>query len=121
MRFQSLYRSYIYGFTNGTYYCILFHTMTFVLNNAFYKLVKTTFLCLSSNLSYPVDLKKQWLHRRSGSRKILIKGGLSGPPSLQIRLFIFSLSSLCSLSQSSLFSISSLPSLLALAINFLSY
>ena len=29
--------------------------MTFVLNNAFYKLIKTTFLFLSSNLSYSVD------------------------------------------------------------------
>ena len=48
-------------FTNGTYFCILFHTMTFFFNNAFYKLEKTKFLCLSSNLSYPEDLKKQWL------------------------------------------------------------
>ena len=31
------------------------------LNNAFYKLVKSKFLYLSSNLSYPEDLKKQWL------------------------------------------------------------
>ena len=47
---------------NGTYFCILFHTMTYLfLNNAFYKLEKTKFLCLSSNLSYPEDLKKQWL------------------------------------------------------------
>ena len=30
-------------------------------NNAFYMLEKTTFLCLSSNLSYPEDLKKQRL------------------------------------------------------------
>ena len=29
-------------FTNGTYYCILFHTMTYFFNNAFYKLVNTT-------------------------------------------------------------------------------
>ena len=48
-------------FTNGTYFCILFHTMTFFFNNAFYKLKQTKFLCLSSNLSYPEDLKKQWL------------------------------------------------------------
>ena len=46
-------------FTNGTYFCILFHTMTHLFfNNAFYKLEKTKFLCLSSN---PEDLKKQWL------------------------------------------------------------
>ena len=49
-------------FTNGTYFCILFHTMTYLFfNNAFYKLEKNKFLCLSSNLSYPEDLKKQWL------------------------------------------------------------
>ena len=49
-------------FTNGTYFCILFHTMTYpFFNNTFYKLEKTKFLCLSSNLSYPEDLKKQWL------------------------------------------------------------
>ena len=48
-------------FTNGTYFCILFHTMTFFFNNAFYKLKQTKILCLSSNLSYPEDLKKQWL------------------------------------------------------------
>ena len=54
---------------NGTYFCILFHTMTYLLNNAFYKLVKTKFWCFSANLSYPEDLKKQWLHRRVGSRK----------------------------------------------------
>ena len=48
-------------FTNGTYFCILFHTMTFFFNNAFYNLKQTKFLCLSSNLSYPEDLKKQWL------------------------------------------------------------
>ena len=49
-------------FTNGTYLCILFHTMTYLFfSNAFYKLEKTKFLCLSSNLSYPEDLKKQWL------------------------------------------------------------
>ena len=54
-------------FTNGTFFCILFHTMTFF-NNAFYKLVKTKFWCMSSNLSCPEDLKKHWLHRRVGSR-----------------------------------------------------
>ena len=48
-------------FTNGTYFCILFHTMTYLFFNAFYELEKTKFLCLSSNLSYPEDLKKQWL------------------------------------------------------------
>ena len=56
-------------FTNGTYFCILFHTMTYFFNNAFYKLVNTTSWCLNSNLSYPEDLMKQWLHRRAGSRK----------------------------------------------------
>ena len=46
-------------FTNGTYFCILFHTMTdLFFNNAF---EKNKFLCLSSNLSYPEDLKKQRL------------------------------------------------------------
>ena len=30
-------------FTNGTFFCILFHTMTYFFNNAFYKLVKTNF------------------------------------------------------------------------------
>ena len=75
-------------FTNGTYFCILFHTMTSFFNNAFYKLVKTKFLCLSSNLSYPEDLKKQ--------------------------LLPFSILSLSS------FPLASLPSLLALLINFLS-
>ena len=43
------------------FFCILFHTMAFFFNNAFYKLKQTKFLCLSSNLSYPEDLKKQWL------------------------------------------------------------
>ena len=37
------------------------HDISFFFNNAFYKLEKTKFLCLSSNLSYPEDLKKQWL------------------------------------------------------------
>ena len=44
-------------FTIGTYFCILFHTMTFFS----YMLKQTKFLCFSSNLSYPEDLKKQWL------------------------------------------------------------
>ena len=45
---------YYIVFTNGTYFCILFHTMTYLFfNNAFYKLEKTKFWCLSSNLSYP--------------------------------------------------------------------
>ena len=49
-------------FTNGTYFCILFHTTTYLfLNNVFYKLEKTKSLCLSSNLSYREDLNKQWL------------------------------------------------------------
>ena len=56
-------------FTNGTYFCILFHT-TYFFNNTIYKLVKTKFWCLRSNLSYPEDLK-QWLHHRAGSRKFL--------------------------------------------------
>ena len=30
-------------FTNGTYFCILFHTMTYFFNNVSYKLVKTNF------------------------------------------------------------------------------
>ena len=30
-------------FTNGTFFCILFHTRTYFFNNAFYKLVNTTF------------------------------------------------------------------------------
>ena len=64
-------------FTNGTFFCILFHTMTFF-NNAFYKLVKTKFGCLSSNLSYPEDLKKQWLHRRVGFRNFNKGGGGGG-------------------------------------------
>ena len=54
----------------------------------------------------------------SSDPEILIKGGLSGPPSLQIVFLSLSLSPLCSLSQSSLFSLSlfplaSVPSLLA--------
>ena len=43
---------------------IFLHTVShhdIFFNNAFYKLEKTKFLCLSSNLSYPEDLKKQWL------------------------------------------------------------
>ena len=37
-------------FTNGTFFCILTYLF---FNNAFYKLEKTKFWCLSSNLSYP--------------------------------------------------------------------
>ena len=79
-------------FTNGTYFCILFHTMTYLFfNNAFYKLEKTKFWCLSSpNLTYPEDLKKQWLPFSSS---------------------LFSLSS---------FPLASLTSLLALLVNSLS-
>ena len=43
---------------------IFLHTVShhdIFFNNAFYKLKQTKFLCLSSNLSYPEDLKKQWL------------------------------------------------------------
>ena len=77
-------------FTNGTYFCILFHTMTFFFNNAFYKLKQTKFLCLVPTC----HTLRTW--RNNGS-----------------------------LSQSSLFSLSSfplasLPSLLALLINSLS-
>ena len=45
------------------------HHDIFFFNNALYKLVKTKFWCLSSNLSYPEELKKQWLHCRVRSRK----------------------------------------------------
>ena len=45
----------------------------------------------------------------SSDLEILIKGGLLGPPSLQIVFLSLSLSPLCSLSQSSLFSLSSFP------------
>ena len=41
------------------FFIVSHHDISF-LNNAFYKLEKTKFLCLSSNLSYPEDLKKQW-------------------------------------------------------------
>ena len=58
-QFFVLLRSIYYTMAH---FCILFHTMTYLFfNNAFYKLEKTKFLCLSSNLSYPEDLKKQWL------------------------------------------------------------
>ena len=42
---------------------VLHHELSFFFfNNAFYKLEKNTkYLCLSSNLSNPEDLKKQWL------------------------------------------------------------
>ena len=62
-------------YSNGRYYCILFHTMTYFFNNAILKLVKTKFCCLNSNLSYPEDLKKQWLLRRVGSSKCYKRGG----------------------------------------------
>ena len=42
-------------------YCFTPGHIFFLNNNAFYKLEKTKFLCLSSNLSCPEDLKKQWL------------------------------------------------------------
>ena len=45
--------------TAAALYC-----MTYSFNYAFYKLVKTMFWCLISNLSYPEDLMKQRLHRR---------------------------------------------------------
>ena len=63
-------------FTNGTIFFAFCFTPWHFYNNAFYKLVKTKFWCLSSNLSYPEDLKKQWLHRIVGSRNSN-KGGVS--------------------------------------------
>ena len=95
---------------HGTFFCILFHTMTFLIMHSI-SLQKPNF--------YAEDLKKQWLHRRFGSRNSNKGGGLSGPPSLQIVFLSLSLSPLCTLSQSSLFSLSSfplasVPSLLAL-------
>ena len=78
-------------FTNGTYFCIPFHTMTSsFFNNAFYKLEKTKFWCLSSNLSNPEDLKKQWL---PFSILFLLPSSfpLASPPSL-LALLINSLS-----------------------------
>ena len=97
------------------FFCILFHTMTYCFNNAFYKLVKTNFD------SWTCHNLRTW--RNNG----YIAGSdlaLSGPP-LQIIFLPLSLSLLYSLSQSSLFSLSSfllasLPSLLALLINSLS-
>ena len=68
-----------------SYFSILFHTMTFFFNNAFYKLKQTKFWCLSSNLSYPEDLKKQWLHFSILSLlPFLISPSLSSIPSLLI-------------------------------------
>ena len=53
---------YYIVFTNGTYFCILFHTMTYLfLIMHSISLKKHKFLCLSSNLSYPENLKKEWL------------------------------------------------------------
>ena len=111
-------------FTNGIFFCILFHTMTYFFNNAFYKLVKTNFDAWAPTC----HTLRTW--RNNGyiaglDLEILIKGGLSGPPSVQIVFLSLSLSPLCYLSQSSLFSLSSfplasLPSLLALLINSLS-
>ena len=61
-QFFVLLRQRLQFITQWYNFCILFHNMTYLfLNNAFYKLEKTKFLCLSSNLSYPEDLKKQWL------------------------------------------------------------
>ena len=75
-------------------FCILFHTMTFFFNNAFYKLVKTKIILMLE--LHPEDLKKQWLHRRVGSRNSNKGGGggLSGLPSLQIVFVSYSIPSL---------------------------
>ena len=81
--------------------------MTFF-DNAF---IKTKFWCLSSNLSYPEDLKKQWLHRRVGFRNSN-KGGSLRPPFFQI-VFLYRSLSQSSLSSLSSFPLASLPSLLA--------
>ena len=45
------------------HFCILFHTMTYLFFLIMHSisLKKTKFLCLSSILSYPDDLKKEWL------------------------------------------------------------
>ena len=134
--------SFTFCFTNGTFFCILLLSvafcwihffafcftffafcLTYLLNNAFYKLVKKIW-CLSSNLSCPEDLKKQWLQRRVGSRNCN-KGGSLRPsfssfclfvsfsiPSLLPFLFLFLLPFLISLA--------SLPSFLAILINSLS-
>ena len=103
-------------FTNGTFFCILFHTMNFF-NNAFYKLVETKFWCLSSNLSYPEDLKKQWLHCRVGSRNSN-KGGSLRPSSSYCLFVSFSIPSLLPFSILSLlpspFPLASLPPLHAI-------
>ena len=98
-------------FTNGTYFCILFHTMTYFLYNAYYKLKKPNFDAWAPTC----HTLRTWRNR--GSQALIFK--------LSFCLFLFSLRPLCSLSQSSLFSLStfpltSLPSLLALLINSLS-
>ena len=76
-------------------------------NNAFYKLVKTKFWCLSSTL-------RTW--RNNGyiaglDLEILIRGGWGslGPSFSSNCLFVSFSIPLCSLSQSSLFSLSSFP------------
>ena len=49
-------------FTNGIYFFILFHIMTFFFNNAFYKLEKSQIFMLELQVVIcPEDLKKQWL------------------------------------------------------------
>ena len=122
-------------FTNGTYFCILFHTMTYLFfYNAFYKLEKTKLLCLSSNLSYPEDLKKWHIFLHTVSHHDISFFFIMHSISLKKPNF-YAWAPTChtlrtwrnngSLSQSSLFSLSSfpltsLPSLLALLINSLS-
>ena len=98
----------------------------FFLNNAFYKLAKNNFLSLSSNLSYPENFRNNY-YIAGLDLENSKKGGVSQALffKLSFCLFLFSLSSLCSLFQSSLFSLSSfplasLPSLFALLINSLS-
>ena len=53
----SIFISYIL-FTNGTYFCILFHTMTFFFNNAFYKICKNYILMLEFQLVIPWGLEE---------------------------------------------------------------
>ena len=45
-------------FTNGTYFCILFHTMTYFFNHVFYKLVKKHILMLELQLVIPWGLEE---------------------------------------------------------------
>ena len=47
-------------FTNGFLHTVSHHDIFFLIMHSI-SLKKTKFLCLSSNLSYPEDLKKQWL------------------------------------------------------------